>query len=160
MDFTETEMAAILDDTTAAILDDTTKEIVGDIRWAEDEDHSPSVEFRAEIVSQSGYPLFVRGSHNPLAQTVTFAMIHASSRRIYALDLGKDHHNPDCHNVGEKHKHRWTDLHRDKYAYAAEDISEPATNPLGVWRQFCTEARIRHQGVIYAPPSVQSRLFP
>ena len=152
MDFTETEMATILNDTT--------KQIVGDIRWVEDEDHSPSVEFRVEIVSQSGYPLFVRGSHNPLAQTVTFAMIHASSRRIYALDLGKDHHNPDCNNVGERHKHRWTDLHRDKQAYAAADITEPATNPLGVWRQFCEEAKITHQGVMNAPPAHQSRLFP
>ena len=144
MDFTETEMAAILDDTT--------KEIVGDIRWVEDEDHSPSVEFRAEIESESGYPLFVRGSHNPLAQTVTLAMIHASSRRIYALDLGKDHHNPDCQNVGERHKHRWTDTHRDKLAYVPSDITEPASNPLGVWRQFCKEARITHKGVMHAPP--------
>jgi hypothetical protein len=152
VDFTEAEMAAILDDTT--------KKIVGDIRWAEDEDHSPSVEFRAEIISTSDYPLFVRGSHNPLAQTVTFAVIHASSRRIYALDLGKDHHNPDCKNVGERHKHRWTDLHRDKHAYDAADITEPATDPLGVWQQFCAEAKIRHEGIMHAPPTLQSRLFP
>jgi len=151
MDFTETELTAILEDST--------KEIVGDIRWAEDEDHSPSVEFRAEIVSQAGYPLFVRGSFNPLAQTLTFAMIHASSRRIYALDLGKDHHNPDCRNVGEKHKHRWTDRFRDKHAYVPDDITESATNPLGVWQEFCAEAKINHRGVLHAPPPQQRSMF-
>jgi hypothetical protein len=152
VDFTELEMATILDDTT--------KEIRGDIRWAEDQDHSPSVEFRAEVVSESGYPLFVRGSYNPLAQALTFAMIHAGSRRIYALDLGKDHHNPGCRNVGERHKHRWSDLHRDKNAYVANDIGEPVSNPVGVWREFCAEAKVTHRGILHAPTPHQPRLFP
>ncbi|MGH8191833.1 MAG: DUF6978 family protein, partial [Rhodanobacteraceae bacterium] len=42
--------------------------------------------------------------------------------RIYGLDLGKDHHNPQCNQVGEKHKHRWTDQYRDKEAYEPRDI--------------------------------------
>jgi hypothetical protein len=32
-----------------AILADTSKQIEGDLQWSADEDHSPSVEFRAEI---------------------------------------------------------------------------------------------------------------
>lgn len=144
MDFTETEMAAILADTTKAV--------VGDITWVTDEDHSPTVEFRVEIVSQAGYPLFVRGSFNPLAQALTFVIIHASSRRIYALDLGKDHHNPSCQNVGEKHKHRWTDQFRDKDANVPPDITQPATSPVAAWKEFCAEANIVHQGVMHAPP--------
>jgi hypothetical protein len=151
MEFTEMELAAILDDTS--------KEIVGDICWSEDEDHSPSVDFRAEISSQVGYPLFIRGSFNPLAQTLTFAIIHASSRRIYALDLGKDHHNPDCRNVGEKHKHRWTDRFRDKEVYVPADITAPALDPVAVWQQFCTEAKINHRGAMHAPPPRQRELF-
>jgi hypothetical protein len=38
-----------------------TKAIHEDIDWTEDEDHSPSVEFSAEVTSDAGYPLFVRG---------------------------------------------------------------------------------------------------
>lgn len=38
-----------------ALLGDTTKAIEGDIAWAEDEDHSPSVEFRVEVQSEAGY---------------------------------------------------------------------------------------------------------
>jgi len=151
MEFTETELAALLADTSKAI--------TGDISWAEDEDHSPAMEFRAEITSQAGYPLFVRGSFNPLAETLTFALIHASSRRIYALDLGKDHHNPSCTDVGEKHKHRWTDRFKDKDAYVPDDITQLATNPVAVWTEFCAEAKITHNGVMHPPPAHQPRLF-
>ena len=151
MEFTEAEFATLLNDTS--------KVIFGDITWLVDEDHSPTVEFRAEITSEVGYPLFVRGSFNHLAQTLTFAIIHASSRRIYALDLGKDHHNPSCTNVGEKHKHRWTDQFRDKEAYVPDDITQPAANPIGVWEEFCTEANITHNGIIHPPPPQQLRLF-
>ena len=151
MEFTETELDALLADTT--------KTVVGDITWTEDEDHSPTLEFRAEITSQSGYPLFVRGSYNSLAQTLTYAIIHASSRRIYALDLGKDHHNPSCTHVGDKHKHRWTDRFRDKDAYVPDDITQPATNPFAVWKEFCAEAKITHQGVMHAPPAQPPSVF-
>ncbi len=151
MDFTEAELAVLLADTS--------KRIAGDITWENDEDHSPAVEFRAEIMSQAGYPLFVRGSFNPLAQTLTFAIIHASNRRIYALDLGKDHHNPTCTNVGEKHKHRWTDRFRDQDAYVPDDITQPATNPVAVWKEFCTEANISHDGVMKEPRPIQPSLF-
>lgn len=150
-DFSEADLAALLDDTT--------KTIEGDITWTEDEDHSPTIEFRAEIVSQAGYPIFVRGSYNYLAQTLTYAIIHASCRRIYALDLGKDHHNPTCNNVGEKHKHRWTELYRDKVAYVPNDITQPASNPVGVWKEFCAEAKINHDGVLASPPPQQLSLF-
>lgn len=151
MDFTEAEFNVLIADIG--------KTISGDIAWSEDEDHSPAVEFRAEITSQSGYPLFARGSFNPLAQTLTYAIIHAGSRRIYALDLGKDHHNPSCTNVGEKHKHRWTDRFRDKDAYRPDDITQPATDPVAVWIEFCAEAKITHRGVLNAPPAYQPSLY-
>ncbi len=34
-----------------AILANPSKQIAGDLAWSEDEDHSPSVEFRAEVQS-------------------------------------------------------------------------------------------------------------
>src|SRR5487761_532083 len=124
------------------ILGDATKTIRGDIQWVDDEDHSPAVEFRVEVVSEAGFPLFIRGSYNRLAQTVTFAMIHRAAGRIEALDLGKGHHNPDCQIVGEKHKHRWNEPVRDKQAYVPDDISASAAEPRAVWQQFCAEAAI------------------
>lgn len=143
----------------AAIMDDGTKRIVGDIAWSEDEDHSPALEFSGKVLSESGWPLFVRGSYNRLAGALTFALILKSEGRIYALDLGKDHHNPQCTRVGEKHKHRWAEAFRDKEAYSPDDITAPVSDPVSVWRQFCAEAGIVHEGHLAQPPAIQEELF-
>ena len=79
--------------------------------------------------------------------------------RIYGLDLGKDHHNPQCNQVGEKHKHKWTEQFRDKQAYVPDDITEAASDPQAVWKQFCGEARLSHNGTLPAPPLQQEDLF-
>ncbi len=71
MGFTEAELVALLADASKAI--------DGDISWSEDEDHSPTVEFRAEITSQAGYPLFLRGSYNPLG--ADFDLCHHSCKQ-------------------------------------------------------------------------------
>jgi hypothetical protein len=138
-----------------SLLADPSKTVHGDIRWNEDEDHSPSVEFRAEITSDAGHPIFIRGSYNGLAQTLTFAVIHRGSGRVYGLDMGKSHRNPDNQVVGECHKHQWREAVRDKEAYEPPDIVAPATEPLQVWEQFCVEANIQHEGVMHPPPMAE-----
>lgn len=142
-----------------ALLVDTSKRVIGDIAWAKDEDHSPTVEFRAEVQSDPGYPLLLKGSYNPLAGALTYVLIHRGVGRIYGLDLGKDHHNPSCHYVGEKHKHRWSDRVRDKDAYAPQDITASVSDPVLVWQQFCAEAKITHEGIFHKPPPVQGELL-
>ena len=142
-----------------SILADTSKQIEGTISWSEDEDHSPSLEFRVEVTSSAGWPLFIRGSYNRLAGALTYALILKSEGRIYALDLGKDHHNPECTQVGDKHKHRWSEQFRDKEAYAPDDITAPVTDPVAVWTEFCTEAKISHNGQMEQPAPIQEELF-
>jgi hypothetical protein len=141
------------------ILSDDTKRIDGDITWQEDEDHSPSVEFRMEVQSSNGWPLFVRGSYNPLIETLSYVLILKTAGRVYGLDLGKDHHNPQCDQIGDKHKHKWSEIYRDKEAYVPNDITEPASDPVAVWGQFCAEANLTHNGDMHAPPPVQGDLF-
>jgi hypothetical protein len=143
-----------------SILDDATKRIEGDIVWQHDEDHSPCVEFRAEILSSGGWPLFVRGSYNPMIPALSYVLILKTTGRVYALDLGKDHHNPQCDYVGEKHKHRWSEQFRDKEAYVPEDITANVTDPVTIWKQFCAEAKITHRGVLRQLPRDQPELFP
>jgi len=142
-----------------SIMEDGSKRIDGDIAWCEDEDHSPVLEFRAEVLSGTGWPLFVRSSYNRLAGTLTYALILKTEGRIYALDLGKDHHNPECTQVGERHKHRWTEQFRDKDAHVPDDITAPASDPLAVWEQLCSQARIEHRGRLAPPPGMQQELF-
>jgi len=140
-----------------AILGDTTKRIEGDIDWREDPDHSPAREFRVEVKSDSGWPLFVVGRYNPCAGTLSYVLIHRGAGRIYALDLGADHHNPTCERVGEKHKHAWTEEFRDKKAYVPRDIKAPWNCPRAVWEEFCREANINHQGRMHEP-AIQEEL--
>lgn len=142
-----------------AILNDESKRIEGDILWQEDEDHSPSFEFRAEVKSEAGWPLFVRGSYNPLIPALSYMLVLKTAGRVYGLDLGKDHHNPQCDQVGERHKHRWTEKLRDKEAYVPKDITEPASEPVAVWIQFCAEAKLTHDGKLTVPPPVQGYLL-
>lgn len=149
----------MLDSEFDQILNDGTKEITADIHWTDDQDHSPSVEFRVEVLSELEHPLFVRGSYNGLASTLTFALIHRGYGRIYALDMGKDHHNPTCKHTGELHKHRWSETFRDKEAYVPDDITAPVTRPVEVWQQFCREAGIRHNGIMHEPPPIQLDLL-
>jgi hypothetical protein len=63
-------------------------------------------------------------------------LILKTAGRIYGLDLGKEHHNPQCQQVGDKHKHRWTEQFHDKEAYVPDDITATAENPVEVWTEF------------------------
>ncbi len=139
------------------ILDDTSKKVEGNIRWSEDEERSVNLVFRAPVVCDSGFPLEVRGRFNPKAGFLTHLLLLKGQGRIYALDLGQDHHNPDCQHVGEKHKHIWSEEFADKQAYVPEDITASWNNPVAVWQQFCCEAKLTHQGVMH-PPVIQREL--
>ena len=79
--------------------------------------------------------------------------------RVYGLDLGKDHHNPQCNQVGEKHKHKWTGKFQDKEAYVPNDVTEPASDPVAVWKQFCAEAKLTHDGAMTTPQPPAGDLF-
>ena len=135
MPLTDAEFAAIMADK---------KQISGNIVWNEDEGHSPARVFRAKVESAAGWSLFVQGRYNPLAGTLTYALILRTEGRIYGLCMGKDHHNPQCDQVGEKHKHRWSERYRDKEAYLPNDITAAVLEPAAVWKQFCGEAGIKY----------------
>ena len=133
-----------------AILSDDTKEIPENIVW-EDDDHPVAKGFRVAVNSAFGHPIFVSGWYNPLSGKLSYAIIHRVMGRIYGLDLGADHRNPDGNRVGEKHKHRWKEGLRDREAYVPKDITEPWNRPVEVWKQFCNEANLRHSGIMREP---------
>ena len=141
------------------LLNDATKAIDGDIVWKEDEDKSPAVEFMMDVSTANGDPLRVYGNYRGILGRLNYVLLHSNYGRIYALDLGQEHRNPDGNLVGEKHKHRWTEQHLDKEAYAPQDITAPAADPVTVWQQFCKEANITHNGKMHAPPAVQFELL-
>ena len=133
-----------------AIINDETKAIAGNIVW-EGNSNSPVRRFRVEVHSSEGYPIFLDGWYNSASGKLSYSIIHRGMGRIYGLDLGADHRNPDGKFVGEKHKNRWELGSRDKWAYVPEDITETWEHPVEVWKQFCDEANIKHDGEMQAP---------
>ena len=136
------------------IISDRTKRIVGDITW-DGKPNAPAREFRVDIDSQAGHPIFIKGWHNARSGKLSYALIHRTLGRIHGLDLGADHCNPDGIFVGEKHKNYWVSGSRDKWAYAPDDITEPWDRPAAVWEQFCAEINLQHQGTLREPGAVQ-----
>jgi hypothetical protein len=139
------------------LIADPEKYIEGNIDWTQE--RSPWLGFRVEISSPAGYPLFLKGSCNPIIVALSYHIIHKTAGRIYGLDLGKDHRNPDGKRIGEKHKHRWNEPLRDKEAYVPVDITALATEPEKVWKEFCQEAKLTHNGTMTPLPDQQLDLF-
>ena len=132
------------------IINDTSKVIQEDVVW-EGSGNSPTRQFTVDVQSDEGHPVFLKGWYNPRSGKLSFSIIHRSVGRIYGLDLGADHVNPNGDAVGEKHKNYWVSGSRDKWAYVPEDITETWNRPAAVWVQFCAEANIRHLGRIQDP---------
>ena len=135
------------------------KVIRGDITWNEDSDHSPALEFRADIESSSRHAMFVYGWYSTTSKKLNFALVLKAGGRIYGLDIGAGHQNPGGAQIGEKHKHRWSEWSRDEEAYVPDDIVSDWSDPVAVWREFCIEARIRHDGEMRRP-YIQRELRP
>lgn len=140
------------------ILNDESKTIEGDVRWYRDEGHSSAVKLNVKIESDQGWPMTMVGYYNTVTHKLTYAVV-AFGVRVYALDFGR-HRNPDGEWLDGVHKHRWSEQHRDAYAYVPEDISSPPSEPLAVWSEFLDEAKIRHVGEIDPPPPHQPDPFP
>lgn len=107
-----------------AIIATEAKRIEGDIFWGSDQ-NTLSMRFRTDISSDGGYPLFLQGWYNPYSGKLSYAMIYRGVGRIYGLDLGAAHINPEGAAVGETHKNHWVPGHRDRWAYAPGEITPP-----------------------------------
>ena len=105
------------------------KTIDGDISWQSHPTLTPAVEFRVDVDSEGDYPLTLKGWFNQATGKLSFALIVQGVGRIYGLDLGAQHRNPDGEFVGETHKNRWKDGMRDKYAYSPSDITAGWSDP-------------------------------
>ena len=137
-----------------AILEDRSKEITGDLQWAQTGEHENLLGFRAEVESDSRWPIFVNASYNPEARALSYALIHRGfGARIYGLCIGKAHRNPENRQrMGELHKHQWREPYRDQYTYVPPDITASVDDPIALWQEFCTEALIKHKGQLSRIP--------
>ncbi len=133
------------------ILADPTKVVEGGIRWEDDVDHTPARVFRTEVTTDGSYSIFVVGRYNSSSEKLSYGSILRGTGRIYGLDLGRRHKNPDGEVFENRHKNRWREGHRDKCAFDPQDITEPWSRPVEVSQQFFSEANLLHLGIMYTP---------
>lgn len=134
------------------LLADRSKRIIGDIMWTDDPGHPPAQRFRADISSDEGWPIWVRGWWQPPSGKLSYTIVHLEAGRIFSWDLGSvPHTNPDGAQMEGAHMHRWTEDHSDHLAIARPDIGLTWEYPLEVWQVFCAEANIAHLGLLSPP---------
>jgi len=132
-------------------IDHTAKWIDGPISW--DNEEGGVAVFEQPIQHDGkGFAVHVRGSINVFAEKLTYQIEIPSVGPVYRLCLDRPHTNPDGSVVGPVHKHRYRTQHEMKKAYTPKDITEPWSHPDRVWREFCDEANIIHNGALEKPP--------
>jgi hypothetical protein len=90
----------------------------------------------------------------------SFALLLNNAFRIRGLDINGSHRNKHTNRnswIGQTHKHKWTDLCGDRFAYTPSDIT--AQDIQGQLSQFCSECGIRYDATIAAFPPLQGGLF-
>lgn len=65
-----------------------------------------------------GWPIFVKGRYNRHAGMLNYA---------------------HCDQVGDKHKHRWSEPYSDKELYVPTDVTVRVSDPVAVWDQLRAE---------------------
>ena len=78
------------------IINDTTKRINVNINWNNETNNKNCCKFRVNIESESDYPLILNGTYNLIYPGLSYTIIHKGiGKRIYGLDIGKTHPNPN-----------------------------------------------------------------
>lgn len=135
-----------------AIIDDDAKSITENIVWHNALDDPTVQEFRVNVDYPNADAMVINGRYNPSAGKLSYTLFMPSVGRIYGLDLGASHRNPNGERTGDTHKNYRAEGARDNWAYNPEDITASWDDPVEVWRQFCAEANIRHTGIMRLPP--------
>ncbi len=137
-----------------AILMDESKRVEVDIEWRADRGRVASYYFRVPLASGPGYPIEVFGRWNQSGRRLSYVLLYSGVGRIYGLDVGHGHRNPDGELLGSPHKHKWSADFRDRQAYMPSDITAQWHEPVRAWGQFCAEARIVHLGRLGEPSRI------
>ena len=144
-------MTTLSESDVLAIVADTGKVIEADIVWEPQSAMRFAQQFRASVSSDRWDGLMLQGWFSPAARKLSYTLFIPEHGRIYGLDLGAEHINPDGERLRGTHKVRWTEEHEDRFAYTPEDITAEWWQPTLAWQQFCAEAHLRHAGTIVGP---------
>jgi hypothetical protein len=133
-----------------ALIADLTKRIEGTISWSQDKS-GVVFDFRAKVKSDSGDQLSVKGSHNRKLGKTSYTLF--TTDRIFSVDYDRNHGD-----AGNFHIHAWDASRQKCVAMKASGQIEIARDPLRLWKWFCEQAHITHDGVLESLPPLQESL--
>ena len=151
-------MTTLSESDVLAIIGDTSKVIEGDIEWQAQSTMRPAQRFRAPVSSEVWDGLMLQGCFSPAARKLSYTLFIPEHGRIYGLDLGAEHVNPDGKRLVGTHKVRWMAEHGDRLGYVPADITAEWSEPVLVWQQFCAEASLRHTGTMIEPMNAEEMM--
>ena len=136
------------------------KQVVGFNLWKQGDDGNWYV--RMPVESGEQLPLHLYGRFNPRTHHYTF-IIFLGRLNLRRLDIGRRHPNPKGspgkRDVGIVHKHTWTDLYQNRWAYEPEDM-KPSDSIAQTFHKFRRECNIALEGIFVEPPrTLQGRLI-
>lgn len=130
------------------------KEITQDIAWIRRPNKSWVV-CNLPVKNPRHLKLIMHLNVNCILEKFTCVLLYGE-HRVRALDVNGSHENKH-HNRevwrAKTHKHKWTDVCHDRFAYTPEDIT--GTTLEEVFVQFCAECNISFQGKFKNPPPKQ-----
>lgn len=131
------------------------KIIYEDIVWQHS--HKKVYKFAVEIDIGENYELKLVGTANFLVDKYSYVLL-IDGERVRAIDIGEDHHNPDCYYTGEYHFHNsWDEKNKVRYAVALE--YKHMTNLEKCLRIFLKECNIILTGNIIWPTDCQMEVL-
>lgn len=135
------------------------KTVIEDVHW-EPKGHVHWVGCELAVENQVRITLHLHLNANLQDRTkYSFALIASRGHRIAGFDSGSSHVNRHSNNerwLGQAHKHRWTEVCRDSFAYTPADVDNTSVESAFV--SFCKETGIEFQGKFAPVPAVQSTL--
>ena len=142
------------EDEIVAFINNPAKRIDGDIAWAPAPNRAAAGMYNftrpiAVPTAAGDFPdIYLAAWFHPAAR-LSFAYVirdrRGASGRIYGLCLGRSHGG-----LGLTHKHGIRNMRLADYV--PSDITAPSGAPAAVWRQFCAESGLIHNGRLLAAP--------
>lgn len=115
---------------------------------------------KLDVENQMKVTLHIHANANLVDRSkYSFSLILSSSYRIASFDAGSSHvnrHTDSSRWLGQAHKHRWTELCRDSFAYTPTDIDQITLE--SAFRSFCKEIGVDFQGNVEALPAIQQAI--
>lgn len=133
-----------------------TKTIPGDLAWNYDSSEAWA-KSELKVINTLGMDLRIFANVNMNEPSLfTFALIANRAFRIRGLCVNRGHQNKHTNDEvwhPGTHKHRWTDICRDRFAYTPDERISGEIEE--AFRQFCVECNVSFDGRVGPIPDRQ-----